>query len=394
MDVEEGAQLGEDVVEAPRLAAALAGERVAVHRVAGPHDRVALGLDRPHHRREELGDPLRSQTGDECQTAGEAIGVQPLAQRHDLVGTAVRSDLDADGIVDARHEFEMRAVELPGAVADPDHVGRAVVPVAGEGVDAGQALLVGQDQRLVAGEEVDLVQALLGPEVDAAGSHEAQGAVDLRRDALVALALAGRRHELLVPQVHLGQVGEAALGEGPQEVQRRRRLLVGGHQAPRVGPARLDLEGLVVDHVAPEGLQLHVTDPLGVGRARLGELPGDAPDLDHRHTGRVGQGHRHLQDDLELVPDGVRVEVGEGLGAVARLQEEGLAVGHLRQFRRQVARLAGEDQGWHGGQARLRLLERVRVGPLRLLGGRELAPGRGAPRGGRSGARHRTRLTP
>ena len=129
----------------------------------------------------------------------------------------------------------MRPVELAGAVTDPDHVGRAVVPIAGERVDAGQAFLVGQDQRFVAREEVDLVQSLLGPEVDAAGGHEAQGTVDLRGDVLVALALAGRGDELLVPQVHLREVGEAALGEGPQQVECRGRLLVRGHQAPGSG---------------------------------------------------------------------------------------------------------------------------------------------------------------
>ena len=231
-------------------------------------------------------------------------------------------------------------------------------------------------------------------EVDAAGRHEAQGAVDLRGDALVALALAGRRDELLVPQVHLGEVGEATLRERPQEVERRRGLLVRGHQALGVGPARLGLEGLVVDHVAAEGLQLHVADPLGVGRAGLGELSGDAPHLHHGHAGCVGERHRHLQDDLELVPDGVRAELGEGLGAVARLQEEGLTVGHLGQLLGQITPLAGEDERWHRRQSRLRLLERVGVGPLRLLRGGKLAPGRGAPRGGRSGARHRYRLTP
>ena len=228
---EERAQLGEDVVEAAGLAAALAGERVAVHGVAGPHHRVALGLDGPDERREQLLDPVRPEPGDEGQPARQAVRVQAVAQRHDLVGRAVRADLAADRVADAREELDVRAVELAGAVADPHQVGRAVVPVAGQRVHAGQAFLVGEDQRLVARPEVDLVQALLGAEVDAAGGHEAQGAVDLRRDALVALALGRRRHELLVPQVHLGQVGEAALGEGAQQVERRGRLLVRRDQA-------------------------------------------------------------------------------------------------------------------------------------------------------------------
>ena len=280
------------------------------------------------------------------------------------------------------------------AVTHPDHVGRAVVPLARERVHAGQALLVGEDQRLVTGPEVDLVQTLLGTEVDAAGGHEAQGAVDLRGDPLVAQPFGRRRDELLVPQVHLRQVGEAALREGTQEVQRRSRLLVRGHQSLGVRLARLGLERLVVDHVAAERLQLQVPHPLGAGRARLGELPGDAAHLHDRHARRVGQGHRHLQNDLELVPDGVCGELGERLGAVTGLEQEGVAVGHVAELRSEVARLAGEHEGRERAQPRLRLLEGVRVGPLRLLRGGELAPGRGAPRRGVGVARHRTRLTP
>jgi len=194
--------------------------------------------------------------------------------------------------------------------------------------------------------------------------------------------------------VHLRQVGEAALGEGPEEIERRGGLLVRGHQALGIGPARLVLEGLVVHHVAAERRQLHVADALGAGRAGLRELTGNASHLHHRHPGGVRQGDGHLQDDLQLVPDGVRAELGEGLRAVARLQEEGLPVGDLGQLLGQVARLTGEDERRHRRQLRLGPLERVRVGPFGLLRGGELAPGRGAPGGGRSGARHRNRLTP
>ena len=49
--------------------------------------------------------------------------------------------------------MDVGAVELAGALADPEHVGRAVVPVAGERVLAGERLLVAEDERLVAGEK-------------------------------------------------------------------------------------------------------------------------------------------------------------------------------------------------------------------------------------------------
>ena len=73
----------------------------------------------------------------------------------------------------------MCTVELARALADPQHVRRAVVPVAGQRVLPGERLLVAEDQRLVAGVEGHLVQAGLRRGADTAGGHEAQGAVDL-----------------------------------------------------------------------------------------------------------------------------------------------------------------------------------------------------------------------
>ena len=106
---------------------------------------------------------------------------------------------------------------------------------------------------------------------------------------------------------------------------------------------------------------------LGAASAGLGELPGDAADLDHRHAGAVGQDHGHLQDDLQLVPDAVRGEVVERLGAVARLEQERLAPGHLAGRRAQASGLAGEDERRHAGKGFQGLLERVGVRPLGLL---------------------------
>ena len=193
---------------------------------------------------------------------------------------AVGPDLAAERVADAAQELDVGAVELAGALADPQHVRRAVVPVAGERVLPGERLLVAEDQRLVAGVEVDLVQAGLGCSVSMPQArHEPQGPVDVVGHAVVAPALGARRHELLVPLVDLGQVGEAALGERPQQVQRRRRLVVGLHQPVGVGHAGRRGRRDVVDHVAAERRQLDAVDGLGVGRAGLGELAGDAPDL-------------------------------------------------------------------------------------------------------------------
>src|SRR5580704_2167806 len=70
VDSEERAQLGQDVVETAGLAAARAGEGVPVHRVGGPDDGLALGLDGPDQGREQVLDLVRTQPGDQRQTPG------------------------------------------------------------------------------------------------------------------------------------------------------------------------------------------------------------------------------------------------------------------------------------------------------------------------------------
>ena len=55
---------------------------------------------------------------------------RPDAQR--LLTAYHRADLAAERVLHAPKKLDMGAVELSGALADPEHVGRAVVPVAGE----------------------------------------------------------------------------------------------------------------------------------------------------------------------------------------------------------------------------------------------------------------------
>ncbi len=273
----------------------------------------------------------------------------------------------------------MGAIELAGAVADPQEVGRTVVPVARQRVPAGEGLLVAEDQGFVAGPELHLVQGGLGSQVDAAGGHEPKGPVDLRGDGLVPLALVARGDELLVPHVHLGEVGKAAGGERPEEVQGRRRLVVGGQHPGRVRNPRLGRRAVVVDDVAPEARQGEIADPLGGRGPGLGELTGDAAQLDHLDAGAVGQHDGHLEDHLQLVPDGVGGEVGKGLGAVARLEQECPAGGDLGEGRPQAPCLPGEHERGQDGERLERGLEGRRVRPFRLLGSRQVAPGARGP---------------
>ena len=105
----------------------------------------------------------------------------------------------------------MRAVELTGAVTDPQHVRGAVVPAAAEAVLADESLLVVQQQCLVSREKAGLAQ--LWRAIQAACAHEFKRFVDACAELVVLLGQQGVGDEVQVPLMHLVQVGETALGE-------------------------------------------------------------------------------------------------------------------------------------------------------------------------------------
>ena len=286
------------------LAAADAGDRVAVHRVARPHHRVAGVADGTQQRAQRVLHLVGTHAADQREPAGDARRVQLLAQlEHERRRRWLGPTLQPIGLPTPRRNST--CAPSSWRVRSPIHsmcAEQSYQPPVSESC-AGERFLVAEQQRLVAGVHVGLVQLVVGLGVDAAGAHEAQRTVDLAGELLVALALGAAGDELLGPRVHPAEVGEAALGERAQQVQRGGRLVVGLHQPLGVGDAG-GLGGRVaVDDVAAEAGQLEVADLLGVAGARLGELAGDAADLHHRHAERVGEHDRHLQDDAQLLAD-------------------------------------------------------------------------------------------
>src|SRR6266511_1131381 len=162
--VEEALHLGHHVLEVAGLVAVLRLVRVPVHRVAHPRHRRAVVADRLQQRRQPVADPARTHPGDEREPALLALRVQPVDQRADVVRCRRRPDLHADRVAQRGEQLDVRAVQLPGALADPEQVPGRPVRRLGAGVDPGQRVLVLQDQRLVAGVEVDGVELLrVGP---------------------------------------------------------------------------------------------------------------------------------------------------------------------------------------------------------------------------------------
>ena len=150
--------------------------------------------------------------------------------------------------------------------------------------------------------------------------------------------------------------------------------------------AGLDRRLLTVHHVTAKRRQLDAVDQFGGRRARLDELAGDAPQLDDRQHGAVGQHGGHLQDDLELLPDADGGEVVEGLRAVAGLEHERAPGGDLGQRLAQQAGLPGEDERRQRAQPCAGGIDSGRVQPLGLMERPALPPKAGCP--GRFGDRH------
>jgi hypothetical protein len=319
-----------------------------------------------------VADLVGAHADDEGQPAGLAVRVEALDVLQRVLGGRRRAQLDADRVADLRGELDVRAVQLAGALTDPHHVPGDVVQVARTGVDPGQRRFVVEEQRLVGGVELDGLELLrVGP----AGLHEVQRLVDLARQLLVALP--GRRglHEVLVPGVHLAQVGVAAGGEGADQVERGGGGVVHPLQALGVRDAGLLVEGEAVDRVAAVGRQGHAVTGLGALGAGLGVLAGDAADLHDRHGRRVREDGAHLEQGLELVADVVGGHRVEGLGAVAALEQERLALGDGSQPGAQLVALAGEDERRIRLEVRDHIAQSLGIGVLGLLRRGQVSPG-------------------
>ena len=89
-NVHEAAHFGQDAIERPRLVAARRCDRVAVHGIAGPHDRPALPFHGTDERRQVLGDFVRPEPADERQSSRLVVGIEDVDKPKKFVGEPKR----------------------------------------------------------------------------------------------------------------------------------------------------------------------------------------------------------------------------------------------------------------------------------------------------------------
>src|SRR4030088_424573 len=150
VDGEERLHLRQDPVERTGLVAAGRADGVAVHRIARPDDRVTFALHSADQLRQMIADLVRTEAVDQREASGLIVRIEHVDQPQQFIGLERGTALQSDRILDAAEIFHMTMIELAGAIADPDHMTRRRVPVAGRGIDSREGLLVAEQQRLVA----------------------------------------------------------------------------------------------------------------------------------------------------------------------------------------------------------------------------------------------------
>ena len=149
MHVEEGLHLGKHHVERTRLVARHRLYRVAMHRIAGPHNRPPLALHRAHERRKMRLRLVRTEARDQSQPTRLVFRIENVDQSDQIIRRQRRTAFEADRIADAPAIFEVSMVRLTRAVTNPDHMARRCVPVTGRRIDARHRLLITKQQRLM-----------------------------------------------------------------------------------------------------------------------------------------------------------------------------------------------------------------------------------------------------
>ncbi len=321
------------------------------------------------------------------KSAGHAVRVQAAHVLHGLFRGRTGADLDADGVGQQFGEGDVRAVGVPGALADPQEVGEP----AGQRWGSGPSGSTHSRVRSWSSSRASwLVQ--ISPSRGAGAPTPAMKRSP--RPISAARARCRRPPGAVLTKRRFSSCRACASARSPRA---SRRTTVIASRAWRWARAMRSGSGVRgrpvgfagVDDVAPVHGQPVGVDGRGAG---LGVLSGGAGHRDHGQAGGVGEDQRHPPEQPEVGAQVGFGAVGEGLRAVAGLQQEGLAAGDGAEPVEQPPGLGGRDGVRRRVSRRDHGLGPVRVRPAGLLGG---GPGQGPLRSRsarvRSTARRRIR---
>ena len=132
VDGKEATHFGQNPFKRTRFIAILRLDDIAVHRITRPDNRVALGLHCAHQRRQMRLNLIMAIAGDQRHPPCHAIGVERIEQTQQRVWLKAWPALHANGVADAAQIFNVRRADKTRPVADPQHMGRCVIPLASE----------------------------------------------------------------------------------------------------------------------------------------------------------------------------------------------------------------------------------------------------------------------
>src|SRR5579871_3263600 len=378
VDIERLVQFTKNFLEVARLQAAIGSSRVAVHRIAAPQHRAAGGLGGSDQSRQMLRDALAAEPVNEREPARLVFRIESRDQPLDTIGRNGGPDFHANGVADAAEVFHVGAIRVGGAHPDPWKMRREIEPALLPRYLACLRLLVRKVQPLVAGEEVDPVEAagVFAGQV----FHEAERFVNSPRRPPV---FAGHRRvadPVQVPVVEVMRIDKPAYYQGTNEVDGQSGTLIAAQHEAWVGHSGLGCEVGTIDEIAAIGGQGQAVAGFELLGTRLGILARKAPNAHHALLRAVDQNQAHLQQNFDLVGDRRGVAGIEAFRAIAALQQEALAANSFGQLRLEIQHFPRSDEGWKFGDLLHNPVHLFLAWVIRLLRGWLSLPGiRGPP---------------
>ena len=232
VNLESLLDLRENVAEFPRfyaLSRPCAARRydrlgVAVHRIRDPNDGERCVAHRTNKRRKRACNAVRATTGDEHHAAGLSLGRERADCLEQLFRRCVGPNFDADGIANSPTKLDVSRGWIARAKPDPRQVRRQIKPAFAARDASRERCLVGKNEQFVARKEVDALHR--GDRAASERFHESQAFTDGIDHALIFRRERRMLHKREVPILRVMEIGEAAIDERSNEVERQRAAFV------------------------------------------------------------------------------------------------------------------------------------------------------------------------
>src|ERR1019366_1822461 len=131
VDRKKRADLAHDLVERPRLVAPRRLDHIAVHRIARPNDVSPFPFHGADKVRQTIGRLVGAEAANQGQTAGFVGWVENVDEPEQFIGRQRGAAFEAKRVFDPARIFHMGMARMAGPVANPNHMARGRIIIAG-----------------------------------------------------------------------------------------------------------------------------------------------------------------------------------------------------------------------------------------------------------------------